>query len=292
MRHTEWTGKTDGLAWMHRSLVMILKYVNIRIIYIIMGFVIPFYALFRHNEYIATYRYFRVCHRFGIVKSFLYVFKNYFVFGQIIVDRFAAYAGHKFEMSISGYERYESLSAGQESFLMISSHVGNYELAGYSLKSENKSIYALVYAGESETIMRYREIMFKSHNINMIPMSDDMSHLFHINKALIDGDIISMPGDRIFGSQKYIQCNFFGRSAKFPAGPFTLAARKGIPMLAIFVMKTSVWNYRIKIIEIGASADVDTQRQTEKLVSDFATVLEETLKEYPEQWFNYYDFWA
>lgn len=291
IEHREWSGKTGGLPWMQRWLVAILRHVDIRFVYIAMCGVIPFYLIFHHKEYLAIYHYFRMCHRYSIRKSFLYTLKNHYVFGQIIIDRFAAYGGRKFDISIYGYDKFKSLLNDSSGFIMISSHVGNYEIAGYSLVSENKSIHALVYAGETGTVMEYRNIMFKPNNIRMIPMSKDMSHLFAINNALQEGDIISMPGDRIFGSQKYVVCNFFGKPAKFPAGPFVIAARKSIPALAVFVMKTSTWKYKIRVCEIGVATTVERRQQVEQLASKFASVLEEILREYPEQWFNYYDFW-
>ena len=61
-----------------------------------------------------------------------------------------------------------------------------------------------MFYGEKQTVMENRTDMFSDKNIRMIPVKNDMSHLFLIDHALQQGEIVSMPADRIFGSQKYV----------------------------------------------------------------------------------------
>ena len=89
--------------------------------------------LYNHNGYLAIYRYFRNRHGYGRLKAFIYVYINHFRFGQIIIDRFAMYAGKHFEMEIEGQDMFDELDNSDDGFIQLSSHVGNYELAGYSL---------------------------------------------------------------------------------------------------------------------------------------------------------------
>ncbi len=42
-----------------------------------------------------------------------------------------------------------------------SSHIGNYEIAGYSLPTEEKRFNALVFGGEKESVMTNRNRLFK-----------------------------------------------------------------------------------------------------------------------------------
>jgi len=218
------------------------------------------------------------------------VYLNHFTFGQVILDRFAFYSGKRFNINIIGNEKYEELINGENGFLMLSSHVGNYELAGYHLKAKNKSIYALIYGGETETVMKNRNKMFKGHNINMIPVTSDMSHLFEINNALREGNIVSMPGDRIFGSTKYLDLMFLGENAKFPLGPFAIAAQREVPILSVFVMKESTNNYTIYVKRIDSTA-TNRKERIDFMAKQFVSNLEEVILKYPKQWFNYYNFW-
>ncbi len=267
---------------------------DIRVSYFMMGWVVPFYMLFQRKEYLSMYRFFRRRLGFAPLKAFGYTYLNHFSFGQIILDRFAMYAGKTYEIAIEGYEHFSRLAGREQGFIQISSHTGNYELAGYSLVAKEKRFNALIFSGETETVMTNRNRMLSGNNIRLIPMRADMSHIFELNNALRDGEIVSMPGDRIFGSRKYVECLFLGASAKFPLGPFALAVQREAPTLAVFVMKESVRKYRIFVVPLELTeADKRLKRteQMEKLARLFVGELETVVRRYPTQWFNYYEFW-
>ena len=291
MKQKQWAGKTDGNKWMQESLVVLFRICNIRIFYWIMAVVILFYMVFNHKGYISIYRFFRFRLGYSPVRSFLHVYQNHYVFGQTILDKFAMYAGKQFQIVIEGQETLNSMLSGDSAFLMLSAHVGNYEIAGYSLRSFKKKIYAVVYAGETETIMKNRNLKFQPHNIHMISVNSDMSHLFMINDALSNGNVVSISADRAFGSSKVLACKFMGKDAKFPLGPFALAIHRNVPVLSVFVMKESVKQYRIYIHKIDVpNTDVPSAKK-ELLCNAFVNDLEKIVCKYPNQWFNYYDFW-
>ena len=278
LQHNQWSGKTDGQPWMQRSLIAMFRVVPLWLPYGVMALVVPFYMIFNRKGYKAMYRFFRERFHFGRWKSFWKVYANHFRFGQIILDRFGVYAGKKYRFITEGQELMDELEMHPEGFVNLSSHVGNYEIAGYSLKPKSKRFNALVYAGETATVMENRQKMLSQNNMSMIPVKEDMSHLFLLNNAIDNGEIVSMPADRIFGSQKAVECQFLGEKARFPMGAFALASKKNVPMLAVFVMKESYKTYHAYVRGI-------------KNAQDFADNLEEIVKKYPTQWFNYFDFW-
>lgn len=176
--------------------------------------------------------------------------------------------------------------------MQLSSHIGNYELAGYSLVSELKRINALVFAGEKETVMANRSKLFGRGNIRMVPMRRDMSHIFTLNEAIDNGEIVSMPADRVFGSAKAYKVSLFGADARIPQGPFLLAAAKQTPMLFVAVMKAGRKKYRITVRELTAPIEMPTRKRAEALVREYAGLLEQTVRQYPEQWYNYFNLWT
>jgi len=115
-----------------------------------------------------------------------------------------------------------------------------------------------------------------------------MSHLFAMNTALSNGEILSIPGDRVFGSPRTVTCQFFGSDAKFPLGPYKLATARRVPVLAIYVMKESARRYQVLIRELSA---LDEPLSAEALAQRFATETERVIRQYPTQWFNFYEFW-
>lgn len=289
--HAEWKGTTGGMPWMQRSLVWMLATIDQRILYGVLLFVVPFYMIFSHMGYISQYHFFR--ERFGesCIRAFFHVYVNHFKFGQIIIDRFAVYGGRKFKLEFDGYDLWTEVARQDDGFVQVSSHIGNYELAGYSLKSQNKAFNALVFLGETETVMKNRNKVFAPNNIKMVPVMPDMSHIFELNTALSNGEIVSMPGDRIFGSQKSVTHEFLGKEAKFPVGPFSLAATRGCRMLSVFCMKKDWQTYYIRVRELPMGDSGKRSDQINSLSTAFVSELEKIVREYPTEWFNYYDFW-
>lgn len=283
----QWSGKTGGFSWQQRALVAMMRHADIRIFYAVMGLVIPFYMLFSHKGYLAAYRFFRQRLGYGRIRSFAMVYRNHFRFGQVILDRFAAFSGVRFKAEIRGADLLERLSRSG-AVMMAGSHVGNYEMAGYLLGLEGKPINAVVFAGESDTMMENRRRMLSQHGSRLIPIKDDMSHLLAVNEAIERGEVVSMHADRSMGSAKKTACEFFGGEAMFPTSVHALALRRKIPIAAVFVMKEKAYSYSIYLREICPAGG---GMKPEECAARFAAELETMVRRYPEQWFNYYDFW-
>ena len=293
-KHDKWKGNTGGTTWMQKTLVFCLGWMNLPFVYTGMALVVPFYMLFNHQGYISQYHFFRKRLGYGIFKSFVNVYINHFKFGQIILDRFAVYGGARFHVEIEGNPIYLEKIGKPEGFIQMSSHVGNFELAGYMLSQDKKPVYALIFGGETSTVMQNRQKIFRKMNIRLISVGTDLAHIYAMNNALDQGAIISMPGDRMFGSSKSISCDFFGNKAEFPLGPYLLAATKDVPIVSIFVMKESIYKYRIYLREVCIHEELATcgaKQKATMLAKDFVRHLEDIVRKYPNQWFNYYDFW-
>lgn len=292
LRHDKWVGTTYGNSFMHRWLIKLLKVIDVRLVYWFASLlVVPPTLILSGKGRRPIYRYFRQRHGFSKWKSAWLTYRNFCVFAKVVIDRFAMYAGKRFEIEFDGYDHWQSLSARPSGFVQLSSHIGNYELAGYSLRAEDKRFNALVFGGEKETVMANRAMLFDSNNIRMIPMQADMSHLFTIDKALSDGEILSMPADRIFGSQKSFSVTFLGAQAKLPQGPFTIAALRETPIVYVVVMKTGAKRYQITIRSVEAPIGLTGKQKAKALADSYARLLEETVRQHPTQWFNYFDFW-
>lgn len=202
------------------------------------------------------------------------------------------FAGRQFQVAIEGFEHFHELASRKEGFVILSSHMGCYEVAGYSLTSANKTFNALVYGGEKASVMEGRQAKFMHNNIRMIPVSRDMSHLFRINEALSNNEIVSMPADRIVGSTKKIEVDLLGAKAHLPQGPFSVATMRELDVLAVSVMKTSSKGYQVYVTPLCYDKAAPRKTQIQQLADSYAHELERRLCQYPEQWYNFFDFWS
>ena len=290
MAERAWQGKTDGTSWMHNGLVAVMRVVPLRLMYgFVALFVVPFYFLFSKGRR-PMFHFFRKRLGYTPMKAFCWTYRNFRRFSQIILDRFSMYAGRKFDFDIDNYHLYQDCAAADPGFLILSAHVGSYESAGYTLVATKKRYNAIVFSGEAESVMRNRQKMFDETNIRMIPVKDDMSHIFLMNSALDNGESVSIPADRVVEGQRTVTCDFFGSPAEFPLGPFVLAAQRDVAVLTIHVLKESVKKYHIFIEQIQGQGNTIREKAAD-IARQYVASIETVLRKYPEQWFNYYEFW-
>lgn len=291
MAQKQWAGTTYGSGGLHKSLIWTLRFIDVRLLYLFASvFVVPV-CLILNDSRRTAYRYFRDRHGYGRIRAAWATYINHCKFAQVVIDKFAMYAGKKFEVEVIGMDRFNELAARKEGFLHLSSHIGNYEIAGYTLVSERKTINAVVYAHEKASVMENRNNMFTKTNIRMITLRQDMSHLFEIDQALCNGDIVSFPTDRFMGQAKCVECTFLGKTAKFPQGPFSVATMRGLDVLAVNVMKTGLVKYRIYVTPLQYDKEAPRREQLRQLSQAYVAELEKRVLEYPEQWYNFFDFW-
>lgn len=290
MTEKKWDGTTYGTSWMHRWLIGLLRYIDVRFLYIFAYvFVVP-PCLFRPG-YAFIYRYYRQQWGCGTFRAFINTYIQHCMFAQVVIDKFAMYAGKHFEIEIEGFNHFQQLAEQPDAFIQLSAHIGNYEIAGYTLAAKNKRLNALVFAGEKDSVMRNRGMMFAETNIRMIPIREDMSHMFVLNEVLESGEILSMPADRMFGSKKAITLHFLDGKADFPLGPFSVTTMRSLNALSVNVMKVSARKYKIYVTPLSYDKTAARRQQIEQLANSYVQELERMVKLYPNQWYNFFDFW-
>lgn len=291
MEGKAWAGTTYGNGWMHRALIRTLRWMDVRLLYIFAAvFIVPVVLIVNPSRTI-IYRYMRQRQGYGRLRAAWMTYVNHCMFSQVVIDKFAMYAGKHFHIDIVGYDHFLERSRRPEAFVQLSAHVGNYEIAGYSLVAADKQFNALVYFGEKETVMESRNQMFSDHHVHMIPVSEDMSHLFLINEVLQKGEIVSMPADRIWGSQKSLRATLLGGKADLPMGPFSVATMRSLDVVAVNVMKSSLKGYTIYVTPLAYDKQAPRREQMNQLVAAYTAELERMLQLYPAQWYNFFEFW-
>ncbi|MDR1675463.1 MAG: lipid A biosynthesis (KDO)2-(lauroyl)-lipid IVA acyltransferase [Tannerella sp.] len=289
----EWEGVTGGYTLGQKALKITFSLVDVRVGYALLAFVIPFYMLFARKGYLAICRYFRKHHGYSPLKSFLKTYRNHYLFGQMLLDRFAVYAGQcdAFRLDNPDNALFLRMLDDPRGCILAGAHIGNPEFCGYLLKQQRKRINSLIFGGEAKEVQKNRTETLGSNNVRLIPVTEDLSHVFLVSDALANGEMVIMPCDRTFGSAKSVTCDFLNGQAAFPIGAFALAVQFRAPVLAFFVLKISALRYRIHLVPIPVPDGPSKREQIEGMTRCFARELERIVKRYPEQWFNFYPFW-
>jgi len=113
-----------------------------------------------------------------------------------------------------------------------------------------------------------------------------LSHIFEINAALANNELVCFTGDRYFEGTKSLSEKILGEEAHFPAGPFLIASRLKVPVVFVYVMKEPNLHYHLYAREA-----VVKHRDEKALLKSYIESVESMLQKYPLQWFNYFDFW-
>lgn len=191
-----------------------------------------------------------------------------------------------FTYNFEGEQYLMEMASGQNGGILISAHVGNWEIAGHLLKRLQTRINIVMYDGEYQKIKDYLSAVMSERKVNIIPVKDDFSHIFLISNALINKEIICMHADRYVKGSKVVNKSFMGGHAEFPLGPFKLATRFKVPVSFVFAMKETDSHYQLSATPLKIYHEDE-----DELIADYVKILEEKIKQYPEQWFNYYQFW-
>ncbi|TYA52348.1 LpxL/LpxP family acyltransferase [Formosa maritima] len=286
----EWQGKSRGTVLGYKIFVFFMKKVGIGAAYFVLYFVATYFCFFSKDSTKSIYYYLRYRLKYSKTKSFISVFKSYYIFGQTILDKIAISSNlsHKFTYESDGVHFINETLKEKKGGILISAHVGNFEISEYffGILEENTSISLLTTDIEHTAIKEYLDSVRKKSNIKLILIKDDLSHIFEVNAALARNEIVCITGDRYIKGAKFLTEKLMGEEAKFPAGPFLLASRLNVPVLFVYVMKETKKHYHLYARKSQAK-----HRDAQGLLKEYTESVSWMLKKYPLQWFNYFDFW-
>lgn len=290
----QWRGKTAGGTFGQKFLFFALKHIKAKNFYSVLYLIIPFCLLFARKANNAIYHYFHRMLGYSKWDAFKANVRNAFTFGRVVIDKFALLAGRsdQFQVTIQNPEIFENLLQQDKGIILAGSHIGNFELLGHCLKQNLKPINGVIYGGESAVMKARRSSAFEENNVRLIPVTQDLSHLFAIKNALDQGEIVTILCDRLFGSTKKKRMDFLGHPADFPIGTFRMAAQLDVPIISVFLMKEKGGQYKGHLVPLSIPENLTSvTEKVEDLLTQYVKSLEDTLRQYPEQWFNYYEFW-
>ncbi|NVO18783.1 MAG: lipid A biosynthesis acyltransferase [Bacteroidetes bacterium] len=292
MAEQDWTGKSKGKKTGYQIFVFLLRFSGLRVAYSLLVFVAFYYLLTSRNSNRAIYQYFRQI-GFGKLKSSYSVYLNYFVFGQCLLDKIAAMAGIKtnFKFDFEGEVNLHKMVNQGKGGILLSAHVGNWEIAGHYLDRIDAAVSIVMYDAEYQAIKEYLDRVTGKRKTRVIPIKEDMSHLFEIKTALENKELVCIHADRLLpGSKRSLQIPFMGKNAEFPYSIFRMIIMLQAPVSFVFSFKESANSYHFSATEI-MQFDGDRDDELKKLSGSFVAELENRLRQFPLQWFNYYDFW-
>lgn len=290
----EWQGKSKGTKSGYQIFVFVCRTVGVWPAYFLLLFVAFYFFLFSQKSTRHIFSYFRKRQKFGLLKSVFSVYRNYYIFGQTLIDKIIVMSGihSPFKSTSDGAEQFPNILALNRGGILLSGHAGNWEVAGHLLKKLNTQVNIVMFDGEHQHIKDYLEQVTEERSFKIIVIKDDLSHVYKIGEALQKNELICLHADRFVKDVKTVTRSFFGAPAKFPSGPFAIAATFNAPVCFVYAFKDSPLHYHFYATSVmQRDAGVNKKEYAESLASDFVHSFEAMVRKYPNQWFNYYNFW-
>lgn len=288
-----WTGKSKGNKTGYGIFIKVLRSLGVMPAYILLFFVAGYYFLFSWKSTRAIWYYLRERLKFSILKSMVTLYKNYYRFGQALIDRIVMMSGikNKFTFNFNDEVYFNEMIAQGKGGLLLSGHLGNWEIAGHLLKKRfTTPINIVMFDNESEQLKQYLEGQTGQRNAKIIVIKNNLSHIYEIMEALGNNEFVCMHADRFLPGNKTLAADFLGQIATFPAGPYVMASKLDVPVSFVFAMKRTHYHYHF-YASPGIIYRNRPNTQPVDILKDFIKEMEVKVKQYPAQWYNYYPFW-
>lgn len=291
---TEWKGKTRGGSFGYKFFIFLIKKLGIKAAYAFLYCVVPYFIPFAPKATHSIWIYSRRILKQGYCKSIAFLFKSYYRFGQTIIDKVAIGNGmtDKYKFEFENYTEFIDILNSDSGAIIIGAHVGNWQIGTPFFDDYAKKINVVMYDGEYRKIKELLERNSLSLDYKVIPVNNNnLNHIFEITSALDNGEYVCFQGDRYLNEERCLATDFMGYKADFPQGPFLLASKLKVPVIFYFAMREKGLQYRFHFTIAEIDKEAKSVQLQQSLLEQYALALKKTINKYPEQWFNYYNFW-
>ncbi len=279
-----WTGKSFGGYFGNLCFLKLLK-IGMYPAYTLLVFVAAYFQIFR-SSVCAGARVFLekvLGRKVGVFSRELY--KLLFSFGVCLLDRTSYLIGSdKIIIADDCEDLINSIISKGSGVVVLSAHVGGWAIAGANLEKYGRKVFVAGTNGEDPRLRELAEKVAKRGKLAV--SSDGAAGNIEAYSVLKNGGIVALHADRFAGG-RYEQVDFFGSSVRAPVAAYALARAAKVPVIQTVCFREKLFNYRMK-----AFAPINVEEKSNKeCASEFMSNLESALREYPYQWFNFYDFW-
>lgn len=290
-----WKGQSRGGKAGYSVFIFLINHLGLGAAYTLLAFVALYFIPAAPKSTSDTWRYARRVLGYGYVKSAWLVYRNYFAFGQSIIDRTAISAGmqDKFHFEFDGLDGIVDALGDGKGVITIGAHFGNWAAGEPFFREYCKRLNLVMFDNEHSDIKKILENnRAAERGFKIIPVNaDNLAHIFMITDALRKGEAVSFLGDRYVNEDKLLAADFMGRTASFPAGPYILAGKMGVPVFFYMPVRRPHRTFRFRFVRADIPAPRSVTHPEQQILGQFISVLEEEMCVCPEQWYNYFDFW-
>lgn len=192
----------------------------------------------------------------------------------------------------SQLEKYKSLrNTSGKGALHITGHLGNWELMAQYGALQGLESHVVARRGSNQLIDDHIVTPLRTRHGNKVFYKENA--MLNTVKALKRNEAVSFLIDQKIGPKEGVPVQFFGHEVLAVASCAVLQMRFNPLVLPVFLVKTARRHYKLIVGEaIYWSDDGSPQdEQIQKLTQQYQRVIEETIRQYPDQWFWMHNRW-
>ncbi|CAA6818533.1 MAG: Lysophospholipid acyltransferase [uncultured Sulfurovum sp.] len=281
-----------GSAWSIKLALILYNIFGYKFIYYLLYPITFFYFLLAGNVKKSLKIYYK---HLNLAFNNRVYYEHLRVFAICLVDRFVSKIDPKSYNFI--YDNIEVPSAILEKgTVLIYSHFGGWAASstGAHVKNSVNIVMQEILLDGIKAIENSIEKASKveKSNVNIIDLNQGSIVVsVQIANALLNEEVVAIMADRASNTKSETEVFFLGEKAKFNKNPFQVAYKVNKPLLVYFIVLVGMKKYKVEYINI----DMDQSKKEAEAVAEALNIyvkkFEEIVQKYPNQWFNFYDFW-
>lgn len=226
------------------------------------------------------------------------VYRHISMFTQVALDRVFLVEGElrHFESTHTGHDHLVDLHEAKRGAILLGAHLGSFEAMRALSKYEGIKINVLVHFENARRINAFLETVNPDFMLDVIEIDPkDPAFVLEVQEAVEAGEMVAILGDRVGLGEKSVEVEFFGSAAKFPTGPFTLAAALRCPIYLTFGLYHPPGHYDLYCEPFADGIELPRKTRDDDVkawVQRWAGRLEHYCRKAPYNWFNFYEFWS
>jgi KDO2-lipid IV(A) lauroyltransferase len=186
-----------------------------------------------------------------------------------------------------GLEHLDAARERGKGTILITGHVGHWELGGLLLALSGTPITVVTLPEPSPELMRWRESARQRLGIRTIAVGPGHDFAFvEMLRVLRGNGVLAMLVDRPY-SGSGMRVRQFGRETQFSTAAATLAHHTGASIVPAFVLRQPDTRYQARACAPVEQIQGDLRETLSPNVQKIADLFESIIRQYPEQWFNY-----
>lgn len=199
-----------------------------------------------------------------------------------------------FDIEIIGAETLNAALAKQPGALLIGAHFGSFEvLRAVGRGRAGLKIAMLMYEDNARKINATLAAINPTATTDIIALGR-MESMIEAREKLDQGYLVGMLADRGLGNDATVDCEFLGKMAPFPVGPFRMAALLHRPVFFMAGLYLGGNRYQIHfepLADFSATPRAERDAAMRNAQQRYAERLSHFCRLAPYNWFNFFDFW-